>query len=501
MKQTLTAAALALVFSVSTGAQEDDITIERPVFNVFHEFGSIRSATEQESFEFRDLYLSRSGMMVNFKATRNERLTIDALLGGVYWNPSFNENVSSANARRYFAATAPRAQIGYALGGTPEEPFVQFTGGLFQHKYNDYARNLGEYMFRATAYPTQVVTGGLTWVDVNRASVTGLKASHRINETFSHDLIASVETEYLPNYDLTLSYMAKANVNNVLKVGLGVQLSRIIPIRPSITNPDLQYNRYFTINGVTYVDDGSYYSQRLQKNPGADSAHYVRGRQLANDIGTLVDLGMSMPQALDSIARREGGNPTSYDHFKASSINPVAVFSFNPKPLLGFGPERFNDVDLVLYGEASLLGIENQPVLYENRLERTVAMIGFNVPTLKMLDVLAVELEWFGSRQPNSSAAYQQSIGKTSDNQPLPLPLPSVFSGQLATGYDPADWKKDDIKWSVFAQRTLVRGLALQVQVASDNARGWVFPEGKRYWSYFRSPSDWYWMMKVSAGI
>lgn len=499
MKRTILAAALTTLATLSAFAQDDEIVIARPAFNVFHEFGTIQRGTEQEDLTFHGLVLSRSGLTVNFRATRNERLTVDALIGGVYWNPTYNENVSSANARRYFAATAPRAEISYALGGTPEEPLVKITGGLFQHKYNDYARNLGEYMFRTTAYPSQVVTGGLTWVGVDRASVTGVKAAHRINETFSHELILSAETEYLPNYDLTLSYMAKANFNDVFKVGLGAQLSRILPMRPSITNPDVQYNRYFTIDGTTYVDDRGYYEQRLANNPGADSARFARGKQLAEDIEALINTGYSMGQAVDSIARREGGSG-SYDHFKASAINPVAVFAFNPKPLLGLGSEYFNANDLVLYGEASLLGVENQPVLYENRMERVVAMVGFNVPTMKLLDVLAVELEWFGSRQPNSSAAYQQSIGKTDENLPRPLPQPSIYSNQIS-GYNPDDWKDDDLKWSVFASRTLVKGLKLDAQVASDNARGWVFPEGKRYWNYFRSPSDWYWMMKVTASI
>jgi len=483
-------------------AEQDSIVFARPSFTVFHEFGSINRGTEQESFVFHDVFLSRSGVLVNFKATRNERLTVDALVGGTYWNPSFNENVSSESSLRYFAAAAPRAEISYAFGGTPSEPFLKATGGLFQYKYNEYSRNLGEYMFRTTAYPTQVMTGGLTWVDVNRASVTGLKLSQSLNQIFSHDLLISMETDQLPYYDLNLSYMAKANFKQAFKVGVGVQFARVLPIRPSITNPDVQYNRYYTLNDTTYVDNPDYYNQRLNDKPGADSAKYARGRYLGTQLDNLINIrGMSMSQALDSLSRAEGGNPTSYDNFNTSSIKPVIVASFDPKAAFGLESDHLNKNDLILYGEASILGIENQPILYTSRLQRTVAMVGFNVPTAKLLDVFAVELEWFGSRQPNSNAASQQTIGKTAEGLPVALPQPSIYNNNLTAGYNPNDWKDDDIKWSVFASRQLTKGFKWDVQVASDNARGFIYPSGRRYWAYFRSPSDWYWMMKITANI
>jgi hypothetical protein len=58
-----------------------------------------------------------------------------------------------------------------------------------------------------------------------------------------------------------------------------------------------------------------------------------------------------------------------------------------------------------------------------------------------------------------------------------------------------------EVTIELFARRDLVRGLSLDLQVASDNARGWVFPSGRRYWAFFREPSDWYWMFKLTANI
>ncbi len=504
MKRTLTAAALACICLTFTAARaaEDTIVVSRPSFTVFHEFGSIQHGTDFEERSFNDYFLQRSGVWMNLKAVRNERLTLNATIGGIYWNPTFNENSSSENVLRYFAASAPRMSGTYVFGEV-SSPSLTVEAGIFPYKYNDYTHNLGEYMFRTTAYPTQVFNGGLTWVDVNRASVTGLRFSQQFGDIFSHDLMVTFETDQLPIYDLNLTYMAKAKIGKTLKIGGGVQLARVIPISDELTNPDILYNHYFKFNDTTYIDNADYYTNRLKNKPGNDSLQFERGNTLTTQLSNMVQGGMSFQDALDSLERSEGvaAGSSSYDHYNATSSKAVASFSFDPKPLFNDGG-ILGPNDLVVYGEAALLGIKNYPILYENRLERTVAMLGFNLPTFRQLEVLAFEVEWFGSKQPNSSMASQQQAGKTTESYLQPVPQPSIFSGQLGThGYNPEDWTKDNIKWSAFARRQLVKGLNLDVQVASDNARGWVYPSGRRYWAYFRDPSDWYWMVKLSASI
>jgi hypothetical protein len=498
MKRIAPAAILA--FTCLAAAQtEDKIDILRPSFTVFHEFGSITHGTDMEDREFENYVLQRSGVWMNLKAVRNDRLTLNAVIGGVYWNPTFNENSSSESSLRYFAAGAPRASATYIFGDLAKPSFT-IEAGLFPYKYNDH--NLGEYMFRTTSYPTQVFNGGLTWVEVNRAQVSGLRIAQPLGDIFSHEALLTVETDQLPYYDMNLTYMARAKVSDILKVSAGIQFARVLPVRPSVTNPNIAGNRFYTFNDTTYIDKDDYYTNRLGKDPGADSLMFERGKTLGTQLKSLTDNGMSMSDALDSLERQYGvaAGSSTYDSYDASSIKTVVAFSFDPKPLLG-GVPLLNANDLVLYGEAAILGLKNYPILYEDRMERTVAMVGLNLPTFRMVDVLALELEWFGSRQPNSSAYAQQAISKISDGSiPQPRPQPSIYPENL-TGYSPEDWEKDNIRWSVFTRRQILKGLSLDLQAASDNSRGWVYPSGRRYWAYFRSPSDWYWMFKLTASI
>lgn len=502
MKRFAPAAALALA-GLAQAQTEDKIEVARPSFSMFHEFGSIVSGTDRDAIDVENNFLQRTGLFVALKATRNDRLILEGVLGGIYWNPTYNENTNAESDLRYFAAVAPRASVTYLFGDLAKPSFL-VEAGAFSYKYNDNARNLGEYMFRSISYPAQVFTGGLNWVGVDRASVLGLRLTQPLGQVFSHDLIVSLETTQLPYNDMNLTYMAKAKAGRVLKVGAGIQFSRILPIRPSHTNPDILLNRYFTFNDTTYIANPAYYTQRKNKSTGADSARFARGEALVTQLKGLVDNGdqsLSMDAALDSLeSLYSAGTGSSYGHYDASAIKTVATFSFDPKPLLGDLP-MFGSNDLILYGEASILGWKNYPILYENRMERTVAMIGFNVPTFRLLDVLAVEAEWFGSKQPNSNEYSQKQADKMpSTGVVAPFPQPSIYFDNMQ-GYDPKEWEEDDIKWSVFARRQLVKGLSLDLQAASDNGRGWVFPSGRRYWSFFRSPSDWYWMFKLTASI
>jgi hypothetical protein len=501
------AKALFCLAPVTVFAQMDSIEISKPSFTAFTEFGSIENGTEFDVIQFSDYWVQRSGLWLNFVARKNERLMMDVSLGGIFWNPTYNENSSSENVLRYFAAGSPRLDVSYSFGD-PASPYLKIDGGIFQYKYNEYARNLGEYVFRTAAYPQLVYTGGLTYVDVNKATLTGFKATHVIGSMFTHDLIVNMETDLLPHYDLTLTYIAKFNWKNIFKIGAGVELARILPIRPSFTNPDVQFNRYFKFNGTTYVDNKEYYTQRLlglQNHPGSssknDSLKWEKGKILADTLRTIMinNTTISFDQALDTLDLALGAtSPSSYSFYKATSITPVVYFSFDPKPILNM--EIFGAKDLVLYGEAAILGVENQPVLYEKMSERVILMAGLNLPTFKILDILSFEIENFGSRIPGSSQYSQRDIPKRHGIL-QPVPQPSIYAAQLSNGYSPDDWTKDDVKWSLLAQRRILNGLTATVQVASDHSRGWIYPSGRRYWELFREPNDWYWMFKLTASI
>jgi len=145
---------------------------------------------------------------------------------------------------------------------------------------------------------------------------------------------------------------------------------------------------------------------------------------------------------------------------------------------------------LILYGEAALLGVKNFPVYYDDMMRRMPMMIGFNFPTFKVLDVLSLEMEYYGSRWLPTYPSPQTLSAS-------PTPIMSVV-----TSYYPTDWDKDNWKWSVYAERALIHGLTLSGQFASDHSRSWDWNNfGKTPWENYTRPSQWYWSMKLGISI
>lgn len=480
-----------------------DLQMAKPSFLVFHELGRFENALSENVLPIKDQWVHRTGAWLDMKAGSGDRLTLDMRIGGIYYTPTLEEADRQSKVR-FFAASVPRLAVGYKFGN-PESPFLRIDGGVFHYKYNAHARNLGEYMFRTGIYPGWIQTGGLTYVGVNNAQLTGVKAGQNFGTLFSHDLILNLETEILPIYDVHLSYLAKLNFSDILTVGAGIQLARILPAVPSKTNPNVADNRYFEYQGKTYVDQSDYYQTLIEgvqtrakpyreqlaalaaSSPApADSAQ--RTAQLTASLNSILADTLIHAQALEILAGIKAGTikAPAYSHFKASGFKPVVHFSFDPKPLLGL--DLFGPNDLILYGEAAVLGVQDYPVLYPNIKERAPVMLGFNVPTFKLLDVLSLEMEYYASKLPNSIRETQNKA------QPQPT-LPPIG------GYIPEDWDKDDWKWSLFAQRSFGPGFALSGQVARDHARGFQFPTGKTDWSLLSEKKHWYWMVKFAVNI
>jgi hypothetical protein len=477
----------AACFLAATSAlAQQGVDVSKPSFSVFHEMGKVEEATFDQTTPIENQWVVRSGAFVNLKGQRGDRLSIDLILGGVYWSNT-KEQSDAITRTRFFAASVPRFDVTYLFGDI-QDPFLKLNAGLFNYKYNEYSRNLGEYAFRSGTYPGWISTGGITYVGINTAQVTGFRLSQK-RGSFSHELLATLETEVIPTYDLSLTYMAKYNWQNVVKVGGGVQLARILPVAPSKTNPGQGSNptfsnRYFKHNGEWYIDYYGYYDALLA-HPGtstADSARYQKAKLVLDSArGTTVS-----GTPLDST-----GQPlisVDYHNYKASGVKPIVTLAFDPKPLFG-GLPMLGPNDLVLYGEAAMLGVKDYPIFYDDWTKRIPVMVGFNVPTFKLLDVLAVEAEYYGSEYPDNFHGIIQGAV-----QGAPWP---TFTSQ----YNASDWKDDNWKWSVYAQRRVVDGVSLSAQVARDHARAWAYPSGKTYWGIMNDDKSWYWMLKLTANI
>jgi len=173
----------------------------------------------------------------------------------------------------------------------------------------------------------------------------------------------------------------------------------------------------------------------------------------------------------------------------------MAYFSFDPKTLISGAANYLGANDLVIYGEAAILGVENYPVYYDDIWRRIPVMMGFNIPTFKVLDVLSVEAEYYGSRwEPTYLTPSAPHFNSS------PVPFIETING--VTSYYASDWDKDNWKWSVYAEKSLTSGMTLSVQAASDHSRTWDWVLfGKTPWEIYTTPSQWYWAMKLGVKI
>jgi hypothetical protein len=311
---------------------------------------------------------------------------------------------------------------------------VDVGGGYFPYKYDDNAKNLGEYLFRSAAYPQTLITE----FDFPFARLAGLYArSSYVSgpNTVHFDLIANLNTEWMAIGDLNLTAIASYKFARLFEIGAGVQFGSLISADESATTPTSEYTRY--LNGA---DTSSYYTFRGTK---------IMGR-----------------------------------------------FAFDPKkvvPVNHLCGDIFGDQDLKIYGEAALLGVKNygvaliSPVWYNSMLERIPVMLGFNIPTCKILDVLSVEGEWWGNRYPNS----MESIVKYG----LPLPFE-----QGASNIDSTMYKNDNLKWSIFGSKTFAGSYRISFQAASDHMRtsAWEWPY-QDWEEALRGPDKWCYVLKFGV--
>jgi hypothetical protein len=208
------------------------------------------------------------------------------------------------------------------------------------------------------------------------------------------------------------------NVRDVLRVGGGFMLYRLLPVDADRTTPE----RYARLNPVT-------------------------------------------------------GDTIVYTH---AGTKLMARAAFDPKPL--FGWQRPAARDLVVYGEAAVLGTKNYAIHYEEFKERVPLMAGFYLPVFGLLDFLCVEVEWYGS--PHRNNPYNDGIPFVHDNYALPEEPGAA----------------DDWKWAVSAQKSIEKGFSIAARAANDHLR---VDDGTG--AYVNDPEertvslkDWYWSVLVS---
>jgi hypothetical protein len=384
------------------------------------------------------VWQQRLYMQLTFEATIQQRARI--LVGGegsmlFSWAKQQEEyEAEVAN----FSFYPNDVECRYAFLGDPANPLLEATVGYFPYKYNPDVRNLGEYLYRTGTYPGYIINE----FDYPQNRLEGIKVSSNLFNCIHQDFMLTSETNVVPLQDWGISYLADINPHPVIDFGVGVFFSHLFSVNESYTTPRNSNN----VMDVKFKD----------------TVHVADS------------LSPYFPYYLEY--------DTTYYTYKG--IKLMARFSFDPKPLFPSG--IFGKNDLRLYAEAAIIGLENYKTYYDTLWQRIPIMVGINLPTFKLLDVLALEVEWYGSRWPNNYY-YMYHL----DNRPQPYVDP-LTSGVI-------DYAKDDnLKWSVYARRELAGCFTITGQVANDHARLTRFkPTYNLNEEVLRKPNDWWFILKL----
>jgi hypothetical protein len=307
--------------------------------------------------------------------------------------------------------------------GNPENAFWQIEAGFFPYKYNPDVRNLGEYLFRSFPYPQFIInTFDRTYTDL-----LGLRVGNTLWGKFHWDFLFSSETHDYPLGDFSISLVADYKPFKALDVGAGIDLDRILPVNNDMTNPKNDPS-------VKYIEpDGS----------------------------------------------------TGYFSYAGTKV--MARASFDPKIFFPF--DFFGSEDLRIYTEAAILGLKNYDVgkgdsakaYYTDILKRIPILVGLNVPCFKLLDVIAVELEYFDNNYPNSFVAPFEA------GNPVPT-------------QEPYGIQHDKLKWSLYAKKSIGGGFFVVGQIARDH----MIPQTNALAASLQDRTDvllqhgdWWWTLKT----
>lgn len=325
--------------------------------------------------------------------------------------------------------------------------------GLMPYKYNPEVRNLGEFMFRSGTYPLYLTTE----FNFPMARLSGIRlgakyANDFINVKFDQFLLT--ERQNPPLNDISLASILGVGIGDIIDIGAGVNLARILPVNPELTNPKMAF----------YIEDPS--SFRVMENDYGgfdtiyDSSYYsfqgikLMGRATIDPFGKI--RGRDEGSFLNDFLGEHGGK--IYGEVLVSGLKNYPA---NTKPKQLNGNSAINQ-----FG-------------YNDIFERMPYMVGITIPFWKILDVLSFEIEKFPAPYPNDY--YQAHY-----NAVLPIPtwVPEFHQPyQVTTTLDTIPFKnpydstlyaenaKKYFYWSLYAKKQLSTNFALLGQISRDHMR------------------------------
>jgi hypothetical protein len=479
-----------------------DVKVERKPLSIggFVDIGQVVNADsikepQSESFDPTGMMLNRTAAGVTQEIVVEDRLWLRVSVGGMFFNvaPQIVANPKSLPIK-----FGPGIEESFALykWGDPKASKLEAQVGLFKYKYNPDAFNMGEYLFRANTYPGILYKSTWSWMNREVYDAKGLRLAYtQLQGALRHELLLVMESNNFPAQSFSPGYVGTWSLGGILEMSAGVQFQHLVPVKPSwLTRKDrgdavwvefpnipdtiplfegnITYNAPSKTPRVVPVSDTLF--------PGSFATFKGDAQQIMVDTG-----GGNLAPIYDVYPHTE--TPISF-----RGIKTMARLSLDMGRMLGIegaGPFR-------IFTEAALLGIEDQPFYYDNIAERMPVMVGMNVPTFGLLDLLAFQVEWYGNNALNSMDQYYAAG--------VPIPERNGYSGtqlkKLAWEHDPSDYHADDWKWAIQAKKNLIPGLNANLAVASDHLRTvniLFLPSAN---PVMNRPAHWYYLFRLEYG-
>lgn len=499
-------------------------------------------------------YLTRLGLSITATDTLADKLRLSISAGAIVF-----QALPGSDFWQKFPRNGPGislAEAEYAF-----TPSLSLEMGFFPLKYGP-SNDLGEYLLRTESYPTMLTTGGWTFVDSAYDRALGFRIkSDLFGGKFHHELGLYIDYALPPFYDATPAYLFDWKPIQGIEIGGGLALRRwfsLNTVRDTGYDAAAEAAQYVTIQNFPAVqsqanvyytyNDGS--GNRVQGRsfavwaPGGqlDTAALLAGKPGATvtRVQVLQEGSVAGPRTgiktllrnlsgctADSICATYMDNRSNTDSLVAvgpdgkptgdkslAQINSIKDITRKAINVMGHVTLDFGkmlDIDKLtgpfrLYSEIAVLGTQNQNVYYQDITQRMPVMVGVNLPTFGILDLLAVETEYLNNPYPDSdmllSGFYQAPLVGSA------AAVPDVDWHQRS--FAQPSVHNDDWKWCIYAVKTLTPGLRLRLQAANDHIRVPYFDidalNGAAFGNFSAKPQtadrdQWYYIAHVEWGF
>lgn len=419
---------------------------------------------------YNDNWLQDAGVLFTGIANLNPHFEAAFGLGAIQKHPAQGTLFAAKDVKLGMNIFTTQSRLTWYPQGK-QDYSLKFDFGLFPYKYDNNIKNLGLYLIRGPVYPGLLISGFEAKEMLNTANMLGAHMQNRFG-AYTQDLILTSENDIKPYFDFSAIYVGTLKAGEALEFGAGVNFYHYLPVRPGATSPS-----------------------------EADGYDPASRNQAA--VKTPFDYNYAVPidTAIIPPAQRTDPNDSLHIDYTWPShkgIKLMARFAFDPQALMG-SESALGRNDLKLYGETGIIGVQNYKGVYDKISERIPVMLGFNIPTFKLFDVLALEVEYYGSKLVPDYRKVMEGGSAVPQTVWINRGAPPD-TGTATFDQQPYDTGADDIKWSLYMARVFAGHVKISGQVANDHFRTGGTPglSGKSYEEALTHSNDWYWFLKLS---